>query len=486
MERTKNNGSAKTEDQAVGQRMAQLQVLASMVDRIKLARQLGESYGGKRNIYEALGYPTALTHTDYMTRYKRQDLAKALIDRPVKATWQGGVAVLESDDDRETPFEKSWTELEEELGLMHKFSRLDRLACLGEYAVMLLGFDDVTQDTWHEPVQTGTRSLLYVKPLFQANAEIKTWETDPANPRYGMPRHYSITLTKPGTANKDTYTLIVHYSRVLHVAMDLLDDEVEGEPILQAVFNRLIDLEKLVGGSAEMFWRGARPGYQGKVDPDFKMTSAQEDELMKQLDEYEHNLRRFLVAEGVDIQALASQIQDPSHHVDIQIQMISAMTGIPKRILTGSERGELASSQDQETWKEMIQARREEQAEVVILRPFIERMVEVGVLPDYTDRYSIQWTDLFAPSDKDRAELGKIRMDALKSYASEPGAEYFLPFEAFLQHMLGMDPAQIELIKEQREQHLRDMVDEEAEEEPSPPPPPTEQEPEEEEEEEEE
>lgn len=465
MERTKTNG------QAVGQRVAQLQVLASMVDRLKLARQLGESYQGKRNIYEALGYPISLTYNDYLSRYRRQDMAKALIDRPVKATWQGGVTVLESDDDRETPFEKGWQELDEELGLVKKLSRLDRLACLGEYGALLLGFDDVTRDTWHEPVSPGQRKLLYVKPLGQTSAQIKTWETDPSSPRYGMPRHYSITLNKPGTSGKDTYTIIAHYSRVLHVAMDLLDDEVEGEPILQAVFNRLMDLEKLVGGSAEMFWRGARPGYQGKVEPDFKMSQDQEDQLMEQLDEYEHNLRRFLVAEGVDIQALASQISDPSAHVDIQVQMISAMTGIPKRILTGSERGELASSQDQETWKEMIQTRREESAEVLILRPLIEHLVEVGVLPKYTERYSIQWSDLFAASAKDKVELGKTRMDALKAYASEPGAEMLMPFAAFLQHFLGMDPDQIALIEEQRDQALRDMVEEEEEDDPPQPPP---------------
>ena len=465
MERTKpphinqTNGST-----AIHERAAKLQVLGALVDRLKLARQMGESFEGKRNVYEALGYPRVLKYEDYLQRYRRQDIAKAVVSRPVDATWRGGLSLLESDDDNDTTFEKEWTELETGLGLTQKFNRLDKLACLGEYGVLLLGFDDTTKETWPEPVTPGPRKLKYVKPLGQGNAKIKTWESDPASERYGLPRHYSVSLQRPGT--KDTHVITVHYSRVLHVAMDLLDDEVEGEPMLQAVYNRLMDLEKLVGGSAEMFWRGARPGYAGKTDPDYKLDDASEEKLMDQLDEYEHNLRRFLVAEGVDIQALATQISDPSQHVDIQIQMISAITGIPKRILTGSERGELASTQDQETWKELIQTRREELAETMIIRPFVEKMIEHQVITKYTDTYSVQWSDLFAPSDKDKADIGRVRAQSLKEYASEPGAELMMPFPAFLEHFLGMSKEQVELIGEMREQALRDMVAEEEEDDP--------------------
>lgn len=483
MERTKPHTNGTLTGQKVGQRIAQLQVLASMVDRIKLARQLGESYEGKRDLYEALGYPVSLTFYDYYSRYKRQDIAKALIDRPVNTTWKGGVTLLESDDDKDTPFEQAWRELDDRIGLTQKLNRLDKLSCLGEYGALLLGFDDVTRDTWNTPVESGERKLLYVKPLGQPNAQIKTWDTDPASPRYGQPNMYNVTLKRPGSESttKDTKSFIVHHSRILHVSMDLLDNEVEGEPILQAVFNRLMDLEKLVGGSAEMFWRGARPGYQGKIQEDFRLDSEQEDDLMKQLDEYEHNLRRFIVAEGVDIQALTAQISDPTNHVDIQVQMISAMTGIPKRILTGSERGELASSQDQGAWKELIQARREELVEAVIIHPFVQRMVDVRVLPEYNDRYSVVWSDLFAPSEKDKVEVGRNRTQSLKDYASEPAAEMMVPFDLFAQHFLGMSAEQVELMKETREANLDNIISEEEDEtEPLEPPPNEEEETEEE------
>ena len=70
---------------------------------------------------------------------------------------------------------------------------------------------------------------------------------------------------------------------------------------------------------------------------------------------FEHNLRRFIATQYVDkIESLQQQIADPTNFADVQFQIICALTGIPKRILFGSERGELASSQDKESFNEVI------------------------------------------------------------------------------------------------------------------------------------
>ena len=53
-------------------------------------------------------------------------------------------------------------------------------------------------------------------------------------------------------------TGLVHASRVIHVAEDILDDEVYGIPRLEPLYNYLDDLLKVVGGSAEMFWLDAK------------------------------------------------------------------------------------------------------------------------------------------------------------------------------------------------------------------------------------
>lgn len=433
------------------QKKSILSTMASaIVARANLFNKAGLQYGGDRNLFQALGYPQSnqLKYEDYFNRYDRQAIAAAIIDRPVAATWRGGVDIVESDDDEDTALETAWDELYKRLSLQSKFTRLDKLTGIGEYGVLLLGLSDVkTKEDFRNPVTTGKLKLNYVKPLSQKSAVIKNFEEDPANERFGQPLIYEITTSDPNT--QATAQLQVHWTRIIHVAGGLLESEIYGTPRLKPVLNRLYDIEKLTGGSAEMFWRGARPGYQGITGDDFQMTTEMQNTLQDQVDEYEHNLRRIFMLEGIDMKALATQVSDPSKHLDIQIQMISAETGIPKRKLTGSERGELASSQDDDAWNELIQARREEFAAVLIVAAFIDRMILYGVLPAPKEKYSIVWVDLWAPSEKEKAEIGKIISDALQLYTRNIESMGVIPPEAFLKHILGLSEDKVELILEE-------------------------------------
>lgn len=442
MKRTKH-----TEDQ-------QIRTFASaLVARAALMGRLGQqTYDGDRNLYEALGYKTQLTWSDYIVQYSRQDIAQAIINRPANATWKGDLVLQESNEADQTNFEKKWIELEKRLSLKTKFKSLDKLTCLGQYSVLLLGFDDIANsDGFRNPVKNGKKDLLYVRPVGEGNAEVQTWVKDTTDPRYGLPLMYTIELAQPGEENTTT-SLSVHYSRVMHVVFDQLDSEVEGTPVLKAAYNRLMDLEKLIGGSAEMFWRGARPGYQGKVDPDFTLTSDMEDDLKDQIDEFEHKLRRIIINEGVSFEELKAQIDSPKEHVEVQMMMISALTGIPKRILMGTERGELSSSQDEDTWFTLIQGRREDFAEPKIIRPFVEICQKYDILPITEEEWNVRWADLFSKSEKDKAEVGRIRSTALREYTLNPYAVEVVPPESFFEFFLGLDRHQISLIQKMADQ----------------------------------
>ena len=438
-----------------------IQALSVLVTRAQYAASLGtQTYGGDRDVYQALGYPTDITYTDYISRYNRQDIAKAIIDRPVKAAWEGELNVIENKDDKETALEAAWSKLNDSLKLKSIFSRTDKLAGIGSYALMVLGLSDVSvaEQDMVKPV-TGTKlKLLYVKPVSEYNSEITKWDKDPKSPRFGLPLIYGIKITEAGGGSDKTVQ--VHYSRVIHVIDDILESDVVGTPRLQGVFNRLIDLEKLVGGSAEMFWRGARPGYQGKVDKDYSMSDATKKALQDQLNEMEHNLRRYLINEGVSLEPLAQQVADPKNHVDIQIQMISAVTGIPKRILTGSERGELSSSQDKNEWNSFINNRRQEFLEPRLIRPFVDVLIRYGILPKpKTEKYDILWSDLFAKSELEMVEVGNKRATAIKEYTMNPLAESVMPLQAFFEFCLGLNQDQIDLIMEMQKAQTIDEPD---------------------------
>lgn len=436
-----------------------LEILGSVVGRMLTAANLGYQYGTERDVYKALGYETGeITFDKYLARYLRQDVAKAIIDRPVIATWRGEIELIETNEVEETQFEKAWRALDRKLGLKTTLSRIDRLTGIGRYGILLLGTTDVADPTQFVKPIAKKVQLVYVKPFSEQSAKIQKYETDPKNERYGLPLIYELQIQDVSTnsATTSSRTILVHYSRVLHIVDDNLESDIYGTPRLQAVFNRLMDLDKVVGGSGEMFWRGARPGYQGKIDPNYQMTTATKEDLKDQVDEFENNLRRILVNEGVDLEALAPQVADPSKHVQVILQMISAETGIPIRVLTGSERGELASSQDTGEWLSYVQARREEHAEPRILRVFVDKLIELGVLPTPTDGYTVRWSDLFALSEKERVEIGKARATALREYTYSPMEQGLIPPKAFFEKFLGFTWDEIELMENMRTELMSD------------------------------
>ena len=447
MERTKSNSNAEGKKVSLN-----LQTLSEIIARANLATRLGLQFGGDRDLYKALGYESemAINFDKCYGRYCRQDIAKAIIDRPVIATWQGPLELLEANTKEDTALEKAWIELDRKLGLKAILARVDRLTSIGRYGVLLLGLDDVSDQVGFEkPVKTGARKLIYVKPFSEATAKIATYEPNPKNERYGKPLLYEIKVSD--VSNNKDYTVKVHYTRVVHIVQDNLESEIFGTPVLQPVYNRLMDLDKVVGGSAEMYWKGARPGYHGKVDKDYQMTQTTKDDLKTQLDEYEHGLRRFLIDEGIELKDLAPQISDPSKHVEVILKMICSETGIPMRILTGSERGELASSQDRAEWLSFVQSRRDEFAETCIVRPFVDRLIELKILPTPGKMYSVSWADLYAQSESARVEIGKARANAIREYSYNMIAQSVLPVDAFLEFCLGFTTDQIELMSTMRE-----------------------------------
>lgn len=414
---------------------------SELIARQRLAAAMGFQYGGDRDVYETLGYTKDLVFKDYYVRYLRQDIAKALIDRPVNRTWSGDLQITHPENET---VQEQWYALDRKLKIQQKLKRLDKLAQLGHYAVLLLGYSDVTDQTkWSAPLSNGS-TLEYIKPISEASATITAHEMDATNPRYGLPLTYSVKIKKGSGVEESVFN--VHYSRVIHVTGEVLENEVEGIPYLQSVYNRLMDLEKLIGGSAEMYWKGARPGYSAKQDPQYQSSPALEDKIKEQINKYEHGLSRFMLTEGIDFETLQQQVKDPNQSVDVQIQMISAVTGIPKRILTGSERGELSSSQDADQWNVFIQDRRKEHADANIIVPFVEKLIDTGQLKVDKEEYAITWPDLFAPSDKDKVDIGEKRAKILKAYTDDPLAQMFLPREQFYKLLLGFTNDQVDEI----------------------------------------
>lgn len=438
-----------------------MQAYAELIARQNLAYKMGLSlglqYGGARDLYNALGYPDDIKYGAFFGKYKRMDIAKAVIDRPIGATWRGLLELEENKKAEETEFEKKWKALRRDLKLKNIFGRVDKLACLGRYAILLLGFDDTpNQEAYLTPVKKGAK-LLFLRPYSENTAIFDTFETNTTSARYGQPITYSITTLN--TENGQSDTIRVHHTRVLHIALGTLENELIGTPKLEVIYNRLLDLEKIVGGDGEMFWRGARPGYAGNIDKEFGGGAQTEEDIKAQVKDYENGLSRILISEGLKLESLAQQIADPKNHVDIQLAMISAVTGIPKRILIGSERGELSSAQDSSEWRAFVQERREEEVEGGIVRPFVDRMIEMGVLPKpVTGDYKVRWPNAFDLNPKEKSEIGLNRARSLREYTTNGIAQAILPPKAAFEFLFGLDDSEIEYVEKVTEKGMEDEM----------------------------
>jgi len=431
--------------------------------RSNLASQVGETFNKNRNVYHALGYKHKLTFADYKHMYDRQDIAGRIIDEPVLATW-ADPPIVTDDPTKETEFDKAWNVLCKSKSVFRNIIRADKMCTLGNFSIIVLGFNDIRNlNGMKTPVRQGkAKELLYMQPYQQSEVKIKALVTDTSSERYGLPEVYTITPkidTEFIVESFQHQSFEVHFSRIIHLVWEPFDSAIVGTPYLKRVFNRLEDVLKVAGGSAEMFWRGARGGFNFNVDPEARFSADMKTKIQDQLDEYENNLRRTFWTEGVKIEEIPTQVESPLNHFEILLSLISAGTGIPKRILIGSEKGELSSSQDQLRWFKLITARMTLHGEPMILRPLIDTLIYAGVLPaPLKNQYEIIFPDLLILGKKEKAEVAKTTTSALKDYV-QGDVSIIMPPKSYLAHVLQLSKAEVEQIQKDNTELVQDELD---------------------------
>jgi Protein of unknown function (DUF1073) len=419
-------------------------VLSNLMQRVRLWLT-GMQYGGARDMYAVLGYYRTLQQQDYVGRYLRQDIAKRIIDQPVLSTW-ADPPEIQADPAFMTAWQNLTNPIESGPAIWQSLMRLDKLAGLGQFAGLVFGFDDGQNLSTPVRQQSG-RKILYLQPYAETAVRVKSYDENKASPRFGLPVIYTVA---PGrfrpelrTGNAGfTYTsetgrrqFDCHYSRFLHVAEGLLEDSVYGRSRLEAVNNLLDDVLKISGGGAEAFWLLANRGMQVDVDKEMDLSPEDQQMLQKEIEDYQHEMRRFIRTRGVTINPLATQANDPTGQFGVALSLLSATTGQPQSILTGSARGEQVSQQDRAAWSERVSERVAEYAEPIILRPFIYTCVNAGVLPK-PKSLVISWPDAFklSPLEKSQtsAQMARSAANLTKSQANTPedGAPLFTNQEA--------------------------------------------------------
>lgn len=441
------------------------------IARSTLSRQFSAS--GFRDIDAECGYPASVASIDavsYREMYDKFGIASRVVDIIPVETWGTNPQVYESEDEETTtPFEQGWKDLQATLNhtsyyneeqshpVWEYLARIDRMSGIGRFGVLLLGIHDGENKDLSEPLQgfeegvpespaiTGA-GLLFIRAFDESLVQISRYDADIFSARYGQPTHYRITLIDPSQVSTGIadgtnagVTVEVHWSRVIHVADNLMSSEVYGVPRMQTVYPHLLDLRKLYGGSAEMFWQGAFFGLSFETHPSLGNTVKVDSEKMKQqIEQYTSGLQRYLATTGMTAKPLAPSVADPTSHIERTIEAICIKLGVPKRLFTGSERGELASTQDRDTWEERLADRRRQYCSPRIIRPFVDRLILAGVLPEPEEGYRVRWAEKAEVSPSEKATLAASRMQAVATYI-QSGADVLIPPLEFLVKELDYD-----------------------------------------------
>jgi uncharacterized protein len=458
--------SENSELRALQETMFQIRSLETSIilDRLRWASQHGITFDGKRNEYVVFGYDPVVTYRQFRDEYARGGIAGSVVDVMPDACWRGETpfeVVEDEDPEADTEFEKAWKAISLKHNVPVKLQRADKLARLSTYSIILIGAPGQLEDELPRS-QTGDAALLFLKPYsggggpgdnaerqslgVGARATIYEYDEDPKSPRFGEPLTYQINFFQRRFVAGEPPLPKVHWSRIVHVPADNpLEDDIFGQPALERVWNLLADLRKVTGGGAEAFFLRANQGLHIDIDKDMALDSTKDtvDELKKQADAYKHQLDRWIRTRGVKVQTLGSDVANFANPADAIVTQIAGAKRVPKRILTGSEMGELASTQDRENFRDQVNGRQAQHC-APIIRRLIDRLVAYGYMVGPRKgplEYQIMWSQIEVLTQTEKAD------GAVKWSQTKVGEDPVFTDAEIRDHWYGMEPLTEEQLK---------------------------------------
>lgn len=449
------------------------------------ASEFRKLFDVRRDLDDECGYPQtdAIRAEDYRKLYDRDPIAARVVNIWPSESWKSQPAVYEDEDSEAvTAFEDAWDDLCRSLRgqswyasergnpVWEALRRADELSGVGHYGGILLGLDD--GKPLNEPAEgldeQGRKSgkgqlkqVLFMRCFDESLMTVATWERDPLNPRYGHPIAYNLTLSEATGSDVSLGTHLVHWTRVVHLADNLTSSEVLGVPRMQRVYNRLYDLTKLYGPSAEMYYKGAFPGMSVETLPQLGTdVEVDADNLKDVMEEYMNGLQRYLILTGMQAKMLSPTVVDPAGQINAQLDAICVILEIPKRIFVGSERGELASSQDAGSWNDRVRARQDNYVTPRIIVPFVDRLISLGVLPE-PEEFHVDWPDVEALSEMEKASVAIAKTDAMGKYL-QGGVEALMTPMDYMTRILEFSEEEATSILEQAEEAVEEKQEEQA------------------------
>lgn len=380
--------------------------------------------------WRTYGYKETLTFQDFFNMYRRFGMAKSGIELTVDKCWQTFPVISEDiDEHTKTLWEKRIQIELERLNFWSRCKGVDTRQRVGRYGGLLIIVRDGKE--LEEPLtkeNLSPDSLVKLIPLYEAQMEISTYVSDSKDVDYGNPIMYQYTETLQGTNNRtQERSVMLHASRVIPWAEGSDTDNITtGVPALEACFNDLFTMEKIIGAGGEGFWKNARASLNMNYDKDTDIKKLQQmlgvdtpadikNAMGDVVKKYVTGFDDSLLTQGADVKNLSVSLPGPKEYFEVALWSAASSIPVPATIWIGQQTGRLASDEDQYAWAQTNEGRRETFLKPII-RHTIDYLMSFNLLTKPpSGMYWIDWDSLLEPTQKQKLENSKIMSEINKS-----------------------------------------------------------------------
>lgn len=399
----------------------------------------GLTHDENRDLYDIFGYKLTPTFEDFYGVYSRQDIAKRIVDGIARSCWREGATIK---DGEEKYAEKEMEILVNSLQIFRFLERADILNRIGSYSLLYIGVPDGSSNP-SEPLGMAPASQLkdiYFQPYAEDGCSIQQYDSDPASRRFNHPLLYNANVINRTNEAVVSTARLVHWTRIVHLAEGALDADTAGVSTLKDIFNRLIDLDKIVGGAAEAYFRNSKGKFAIEADKEFKgrITEEAKAAISEELTAYTNQYQEFVRIWGQHINPLNTPHADPTGSFQATLQLISGAKRIPMRILTGVGSGQLAGNEDKASYNQLISDRQNQECSFWLLR-LLEILIEAGLMPEPKETLSVEWPINAVLSELEESQVAASKTAALVAYGNSFGAAEIVPEKQFVEEILGLE-----------------------------------------------
>lgn len=395
----------------------------------------------RTKLWEEFGYPREVTFDHFYKAYDRNAVAFGAVHKLLEGCWMDMPFIVDGDESKASKELTDWERRVNKLMRKHwaKVKDADRRNLVGHYSAIVLQLRDSRQ--FHEPVDIRALAsqkdggLVRMIPVWESQIQPLDFENDQSSENYGFPTKYSFT-ERPldGQVHGPARAVTIHPDRVIILCEGSEDESIlSGTPLLKAGYNKLLDLEKISGGSAEGFLKNASRQLAINMTSETNLQSiaAQAtaagykdlgDALNQKMQKLNRGVDDALVTQAAEASVLSVAAADPAPSWQVAANEFAASIMCPFTILYGQQTGRLASDEDKEDWGKRLNGRRQGFL-AKIIEQLVMRLASFGIIDQPTKgEVFIDWTDLLAPGYKDKIanakELTTIAKDSQAAFGT--------------------------------------------------------------------